>query len=53
MTNNLRIHVARRAPRLPRDHFAGRPQISAIQRTMRGISIAAVVTYFVALWFWG
>jgi hypothetical protein len=50
MTNNLRIHVpSRRAPRLPRDHFAMQPQISKIQRFMRGIVILAVVVYVVAL----
>lgn len=49
--SNLRIHVApRRAPRLPRDHFAMRPKISKTQRAMRAFVVVAVLTYCAALW---
>jgi hypothetical protein len=43
----LRIHVEppRRAPRLPRDHFAVRQEISFGQRLMRAITVTAVLLY--------
>jgi hypothetical protein len=44
MSNNLRIYVApRRAPRLPRDHFAMRPQVSLAHRVVRAVVIGASI----------
>lgn len=42
---DVKIRVpARRAPRLPRDHWAMRPQMTRLQRGMRnGVLISAVV----------
>jgi hypothetical protein len=50
---NLQILSApRRAPRLPRDHFAARPPapISKVQRVIRAITALAIIGYCIALW---
>lgn len=39
----------RRAPRLPRDHFAMMHKISRTQRAMRAIALLAVTGYVIAL----
>jgi hypothetical protein len=45
------MRIPPRAPRLPRDHFAMRPEISLGQRIARFITIAAVVAYFLVMYF--
>ena len=50
---SVRIHAPRRAPRLPRDHFAALPELTKAQRVARAIIIGIVVIYFVALHFYG
>jgi hypothetical protein len=44
--SNLRIVVPpQRAPRLPRDHFAMRPQTTIGRRFARALAIGAVIAY--------
>lgn len=49
--SKLRIEVpSQRAPRLPRDHFAMRPEVTLMQRVVRaivlgGIAIALILVY--------
>lgn len=45
---NLRIPIPPRPPRLPRDHFAMRPQLSTGQRIARLIVVLAVTAYGLA-----
>jgi uncharacterized protein (DUF1501 family) len=45
------LRIPPRAPRLPRDHFAMRPQLSRVQRVMRAITVTAVLLYCI-WWLW-
>jgi hypothetical protein len=45
------MRIPPRAPRLPRDHFAMRPQISSAQRLMRALTVIAVLLY-ACWWLW-
>jgi hypothetical protein len=44
-----RLSTRRRAPRLPRDHFLARPQISPLVRVVRALIVGIVVVAIVVL----